>query len=148
MRQVYAWVLNEAGCVLLVQMPDGWNLPGGTPEAGDVGWEVTLGREVLEEADITLRDVVPLGYQEVRLDNAEPFSQLRVAARVDEWWESTPDPDTGLVYPRVWVPLGQAADLLGWGEPGRAQAVAAAKVGCQVYGFTVLAAMAQRAVRA
>jgi ADP-ribose pyrophosphatase YjhB (NUDIX family) len=144
-RQVYAWVLDEAGCVLLIRMPDGWNLPGGTPEAHDSGWEATLRREVLEEADVALRDVVPFGYQEVRSGDAAPFAQVRAAARVGEWREATPDPDTGLIYPRVWVPLGQAPGLLGWGAPGRAQAAAAARVGCEVYGFAVLAAIAQGA---
>ncbi len=137
--------MNEEGCVLLIKMPHGWNLPGGTPESHDIGWEATLRREFLEEADITLRDVVPLGYQEVRSDDAEPYAQLRVAARVDVWREPTPDPDSGLIYPRVWVPLGQAADLLAWGEPGRAQAAAAARVACEAYGFAALAAVAQGA---
>jgi 8-oxo-dGTP diphosphatase len=76
-------------------MPGGRNLPGGTPEVYDDGWDATLRREVLEEADITLRDVVPLGYQEVRSEDSEPFAQLRVAARVHEWREPTPDPDSG-----------------------------------------------------
>ncbi len=145
MRQVYAWVVNEAAHVLLIGMPGGWNLPGGTPEVYDDGWEATLRREVLEEADITLRDVVPLGYQEVRSKDAGPFAQLRVAARVDEWREPTPDPDSGLIYPRVWLPLGQATDLLGWGEPGRAQASAAAQVALDIYGFAAVAAIAQGA---
>ncbi|WP_312006232.1 NUDIX hydrolase [Streptomyces sp. B1866] len=144
-RQVYAWILDEAGRVLLIDMPGGWNLPGGTPEDHDADWQATLRREVLEEADVTLSDVVPLGYQEVRADDAEPFAQLRVAARVAEWREATQDPDSGLVYPRVWVPLDRAAGLLGWGEPGRAQAAAAAQVACEVYGFVAAAAVAQGA---
>jgi 8-oxo-dGTP pyrophosphatase MutT (NUDIX family) len=144
-RQVYAWVVNAAGHALLIKMPGGWNLPGGTPEVCDRGWEATLRREVLEEADVTLRELVPLGYQEVRPARAEPYAQLRVAARLDEWRESTPDPDTGLIYPRVWVPLGRAGGLLGWGEPGQAQAAAAARVASEVYGFTAFAAAAQGA---
>jgi 8-oxo-dGTP diphosphatase len=144
-RQVYAWVVDEKGHVLLVRMPGGWNLPGGTPDVHDAGWEATLRREVMEEADMTLRDVVPLGYQEVRSEGGGPFAQLRVAARVGEWRESTPDPDGGLIYPRVWVRLGRAADLLGWGEPGRAQAAAAAQVACGIYGFAALAVIAHGA---
>lgn len=134
-RQVYAWIVDEGGRVLLVDMPGGWNLPGGTPEECDAGWEATLRREVLEEADVTLRDVVPLGFQEVRTDGGDPFVQLRVVARVEQWREATPDPDNGLVYPRVWVPLDHAAGLLGWGAPGVAQAAAAAQVAADVYGF-------------
>jgi 8-oxo-dGTP pyrophosphatase MutT (NUDIX family) len=144
-RQVYAWIVDEDGRALLIDMPGGWNLPGGTPEEYDAGWEATLHREVLEEADVTVRDVVPLGYQEVRPDGGEPFAQLRVVARVDQWRQATPDPDSGLVYPRVWVPLDQAADLLGWGAPGRAQAAAAAQVAYGVYGFQAARALAQGA---
>lgn len=143
-RQAYAWIVDEGGRVLLLDMPGGWNLPGGTPEEYDAGWEATLRREVLEEADVTVCDVVPLGYQEVRTDGADPHVQLRVVARVDQWREATPDPDNGLVYPRVWVPLGKAGDLLGWGAPGRAQAAAAARVAVGVYGFAS-AALAQGA---
>ena len=145
MRQVYAWIVDEAARVLLIEMPGGWNLPGGTPEEHDADWQATLRREVLEEADVTVRDVVPLGYQEVRPDGAEPFAQLRVVARVDQWRQATPDPDNGLVYPRVWVPLGEAADLLGWGDPGRAQAAAAARVAVEVYGFAAAVPVAQGA---
>ena len=138
MRQVYAWIVDEAGRVLLIGTPGGWNLPGGTPEPDDADWEATLRREVLEEADITLRDVAPLGYQEVRVDGAMPFAQLRVAARVREWREATPDPDNGLVYSRVWVSLDKAVGLLGWGASGMAQAAAAAQVARDVYGFAAV----------
>jgi 8-oxo-dGTP pyrophosphatase MutT (NUDIX family) len=147
MRQVYAWIVDEDAQVLLIKMPGGWNLPGGTPEEHDADWQATLRREVLEEADVTVRDVVPLGYQEVCPDGGEPFVQLRVVARVDQWREATPDPDNGWVYPRVWTPMGEAADLLGWGEPGRAQAAAAARVAFEVYGFAA-AAVAQGASEA
>jgi 8-oxo-dGTP pyrophosphatase MutT (NUDIX family) len=146
-RQVYAWILNDHGCVLLLEMPDGWNLPGGSPEVTDSDWEATLRRESLEEADVTLREIVPLGYQEVRFGDAEPFAQLRAAAQVDDWQDATPDPDNGLVYRRVWVPLDQANDVLGWGESGHVQALAAARIGLNVYGVTnpALTAFASRA---
>jgi 8-oxo-dGTP pyrophosphatase MutT (NUDIX family) len=121
------------------------NLPGGTPEDFDRDWQATLEREVLEEADVTVRDVVPLGYQEVRPGAGGAFAQLRVAARVDHWLPATPDPDNGQVYPRVWVPLGEAADRLGWGAPGRAQAAAAAQVALTLYGFAAAAPVAQGA---
>ena len=142
-RQVYSWILDEDARVLLLEMPGGWNLPGGTPEVCDADWLATLEREVLEEADVTLRDVTPLGYQEVQPEAGEPFAQLRVAARVDRWLPATPDPDNGLVYPRVWVPLGEAAERLGWGEPGRAQAAAAAQVALTLYGVAAAAPVAQ-----
>lgn len=135
-RQVYAWIVNEHGQVLLLEMPGGWNLPGGTPEATDADWLATLRRELLEEASVTVRDIVPLGYQEVRVDDGQPFAQLRVAARIDAWLDAAPDPDTGMLYRREWVSLIDAAELLGWGTPGRAQAASAAAVAIRRYGVS------------
>jgi 8-oxo-dGTP diphosphatase len=144
-REVQAWIVDEAGRALLLEMPGGWDLPGGTPEQHDADWLATLHRELRAGADVTVGDVIPLGYQEVRPSGAEPYARLRAVARVEVWHEQTPDPDHGLVHPRVWVPLDQAAVLLNWGEPGRAQAVAAAQAACDAYGFDAAGLLAQGA---
>ena len=146
-RQVHAWVVDQAGRALLLEMPGGWNLPGGSPEPPDTDWLGTLHRELRAEAAVTVRDVIPLGYQEVHRSGAEPYAQLRAVARVDVWHEQTPDPELGPVRPRVWVPLAQAAVLLNWGEPGRAQAVSSAEVACEAYGFDAAGLLAQGAGR-
>ncbi len=118
-RQVYAWIVDDRGRVLLIEMPGAWNLPGGTPEDTDADWQATVRREALEEADVTLRDLVPLGFQLVSEDQQASIAQLRVVARVDEWLEQTPDPDNGIVYRRAWVPLAAAGQRLRWGRPVR-----------------------------
>ncbi|PLW73249.1 NUDIX domain-containing protein [Streptomyces sp. SCUT-3] len=142
-RQVYAWIVDGQGRVLLLGTGGGrFNLPGGTPEPHDADWRATLHREVWEEADAIVRDLVPLGYQEVQCDGAPPFVQMRVAARPDRLHLPTPDPDGGRVYTRHWVPLGRAAGRLAWGAPGRAQEAAAARVAAEVYGIRAAAAAA------
>ncbi|UGQ15647.1 NUDIX hydrolase [Yinghuangia sp. ASG 101] len=143
---MYAWVLDPWARVLLLDVGGGrMNLPGGTPEPFDADWRATLRREVLEEADVTVRDVVWLGFQEVCSDGEPPYAQIRVAARLDRWWPSSPDPDNGRVYARRWVPLGEAAPMLGWGGPGRAQEAAVARVARDIYGMVVAAGIAQGA---
>ncbi|MFE1781277.1 NUDIX hydrolase, partial [Streptomyces sp. NPDC059506] len=119
-RQVYAWIVDPQGRVLLLDSGGRFNLPGGTPEPCDAGWEATLRREVWEEADVTVRDLVPLGHQEVHGDDGVAFAQMRVAARLERVYPSSPDPDGGQTHARCWVPLGQAAKLLGWGGAGAA----------------------------
>lgn len=144
-RQVYAWIVDPRGRVLLLDSGGRFNLPGGTPEPCDAGWEATLRREVWEEADVTVRDLVPLGHQEVHGDDGVAFAQMRVAARLERVYPSSPDPDGGQTHARCWVPLGQAAKLLGWGDPGRAQEAAAARVAAETYGVPAAAAAAQGA---
>ncbi len=140
---MHAWNLDEHGRVLLPEMPGGWNLPGGTPKDIKCDWHATLNHEVAEKADVTLRAVFPLGYQEVRPEGGQPYAQLRVAARVDRWLPATPDPDNGQVYPRVWAPLSEAAERLGWGKPGHTQAATAAQFTLTYYGFTAATPVAQ-----
>ena len=65
------------GEILLVSAADGqWGLPGGHPESGE-SWNVTLRREVLEEACATVREEVYLGAQRVESVNESPHYQLR-----------------------------------------------------------------------
>ena len=146
-RQVHAWIVDEAGRALLLELPVGWRLPGCALDRRDADWLAALRRELRREADVTVRDVLPLGYQLVHPSDAEPHAQLRVVARMDVWHERTasPEPERGPAHPRVWVPLDQAAALLNWGEPGRAQAVAVAQTACERYGFDAAGLLAQGA---
>ena len=162
-RQVHAWIVDEAGRALLLELPVGWRLPGCALARRDADWLAALRRRLRREADVTVRDVLPLGYQLVHPSDAEPHAQLRVVARMDVWHERTAspgpgpgpelelepgaelEPERGPAHPRVWVPLDQAAALLNWGEPGRAQAVAVAQTACERYGFDAAGLLAQGA---
>src|SRR6266571_1170567 len=66
--QVYGVVFNAEGEILLIQEKGKWKIPGGTPE-GDETAEETLRRELIEEADVTIKELVPVGVQRVEYPN-------------------------------------------------------------------------------
>lgn len=122
--QVYAVVFNSQGEVLLkVGDKKGNNLyflAGGTPESFDKDRVATLKREYIEEMNTTLKDpVYYLGYQLVDEENGKPpYAQIRMTAMIDNVGEKKPDPDTGLVYDRVFAEPEKAIKLLNWGDIG------------------------------
>lgn len=122
--QVYAVVFNRQGEILLkVGDKKGRNLcylAGGTPESFDKDRVATLKREYIEEMNTTLKDpVYYLGYQLVDEENGKlPYAQIRMTAMIDTVGEKKPDPDTGLIYGRIFAEPEKAIKLLNWGEIG------------------------------
>ena len=136
--QVYGWLLDDTGRCLVQIHDDGHaNLPGGSPEPGDVDWVDTLRREAMEENQVVVGDAVFLGYEEVRRSGREPYAQVRMAGLITEFQERRPDPDGGQIYRRYLTPLPDAARVLGWGRPGDAQASAAAEVAAELWQMPV-----------
>ncbi|HUY49626.1 MAG TPA: NUDIX hydrolase [Streptosporangiaceae bacterium] len=125
-RQVYAFCFDQSGRVLLREDDGHYGLPGGKPEPGEDAREV-LERESLEESQVTLGDVLYLGYQEVTEDDQAPFAQLRYAAAITSFLPRQPDPDTGRTYRRLITPISKAPALLDWGVDGLLQAADAAR---------------------
>ncbi|MFF4339378.1 NUDIX hydrolase [Kitasatospora sp. NPDC001540] len=123
-RQVYGFCFDDSGRVLLREDSGRYGLPGGKPEAGEDASAV-LERECLEESQITLGDLLYLGYQEVTDDGQEPFAQLRYVARIADFLPRHADPDTGRTYGRLITPINKAPALLDWGIDGLLQAAAA-----------------------
>ncbi|GAA1120210.1 NUDIX hydrolase [Nocardiopsis metallicus] len=128
--QVYGYVFDAQGRVVILQDAGMWNAPGGTPEPEiDQDPVATLVREVWEEVQVRFEDTVYLGYQSVGEDGGPPQrAQLRMAARLVEVGERAPDPDNGRVHVRHRCSLPEAERLLGWGAPAREQFKSAAKV--------------------
>lgn len=128
--QVYGYVFDARGRVVIFQDERVWNLPGGSPET----WEgedrvATLVREVWEEVQVRFEDPVYLGYQSVGESGGPPQrAQLRMAARLTEAGERAPDPDNGRLYVRHRCSLPEAEHLLNWGAPAQEQFKRAAKV--------------------
>src|SRR3972149_3465448 len=62
--QVYGFIFNKKGEMLIVKCgpKKAWCLPGGTPEKEDKRWKETLIREVEEEADVEIDNIIPAGY--------------------------------------------------------------------------------------
>lgn len=117
-RQVYGFVFNPDGQILLLEDMGIFNLPGGKPENGESMSE-TLIREAAEEIQIKISFPGYLGYQ--LITTGEEFAQVRLFALIDQILQSKPDPSTGRKYLRLWVPPKQSNALLNWGASGDLQ---------------------------
>ena len=117
-RQVYAYIFDSKGRILIFRDGEEYNLPGGTPESGETMIE-TLVREVAEEVQVTIKSPSYLGYQLVTADTQ--FAQVRFAATLDKELKSAVDPCTGRMYERLWVHPNEANEFLGWGISGDEQ---------------------------
>jgi len=80
--QVSGYIFNDKKEMLIVKNKN-WTIPGGHPEEGESYIE-TLKREVLEESNVSIRNVTYLGQVKVtNMDNGEVKYQLRYTAETD-----------------------------------------------------------------
>ena len=117
-RQVYGFIFNAKGEILLMEDKGEYNLPGGRPENGE-NYAETLIREAGEEVQVRIKSIEYLGYQ--LITDAEKFAQVRMVCRIDEILPSKTDPSTGKTYSRFWVSPEHANELLEWSESGDGQ---------------------------
>lgn len=82
--QVYGWLVDDAGRVLVQDTGDRFNLPGGSPEPIDVDLAATVVREAMEESQVTVTDVVYLGYEQVQRAG-RPQALVRTVGRIGEF---------------------------------------------------------------
>ncbi|NJQ01084.1 NUDIX domain-containing protein [Streptomyces zingiberis] len=137
-RQVYGFLFDAEGRVL-VQDDEGYhNLPGGKPEFGE-DFQATLFRESVEESQVEIGNAVYLGYVRVEEPNLEPYVQVRMTARITRFLERAPDVSTGRLLRRLMTSVDHASDLLAWGDIGVAQTRAAAAVAPAELGITLAA---------
>ena len=125
--QVYCLCFNHEGNILVVRKQantneiKSWNLPGGTPEVGEIP-EDTLKRELIEEADVTLSKFGMLGAFEVfapensNNNGSEHFYQLRYAGSIKDINPQTPDPDDGKTFERLFIKPNEFTSYIKWGE--------------------------------
>ena len=123
-RQVYGFIFDGNGRVLVQEDQGHYNLPGGKPEKGETLIE-TLAREAAEESQVRFNSAIYLGYQHVQ--GEEEFAQVRYAAILDHVESAAPDSATGRQYQRLWVPPIEVNELLGWVESGKQQIESAVK---------------------
>ena len=121
-RQVYGFIFDADGRILLLEDQGKYNLPGGKPEKGESLAE-TLCREVFEEVQITISSPRYLGYQFISV--GEKFAQVRLVAEIDQVQKAAPDSSTGRQYKRLLVPPIQVSELLKWGKSGDQQIASA-----------------------
>ena len=111
----------------------GWKIPGGTPEKGETDIE-TMKRELVEEADVVVSKVLPLGAQRVDFpnnpnkDEGDLYYQLRYVCLVDELLPQTIDPVKGIINPRMFVPAEKVTEYVKWGDVGAAMFADAIKL--------------------
>jgi len=125
--QVYGICFNKKDEILIIREPGcgGWSIPGGTPEGGETYLEA-LQRELLEEADVTVKKIWPLGVQKVTFPNnpnkkqGEVFYQYRCVCEIGEVLPQTMAPDKGFVFERKFVPADEITKWVKWGKVGEA----------------------------
>lgn len=130
--QVYGVCFNEQGEILVIDEKGNgtWKPIGGTPEAGETP-EQTLARELLEEADVELAEMLPIGVQRIeefyggRDQPTSVYYQWRFAGKIAKLHPQTPDPATGKTYQRKFVPVSEINEVVPWGSTGRAMFKAA-----------------------
>jgi 8-oxo-dGTP diphosphatase len=116
-KQVSAFVFDDAGRVCIIHLGNKgyWTIPGGGSEENET-YEETLKREAMEEADIVIGDLIPIGYlKNAPRKNPENIShQLRYAAKVKEIKPQTEDPANGVIPTRKFVNKEEFLDYLKW----------------------------------
>jgi 8-oxo-dGTP diphosphatase len=121
-EQVYGIVFNNIGKILIARCGNNsWNLPGGHPEKGE-SYEETLKRELLEEADVEIENIIPLGVQKAISGNdiKKAVYQARFVASIKRILPQTPDPANGNIWQRIFVPADKVNSYIKWGEVGKA----------------------------
>jgi ADP-ribose pyrophosphatase YjhB (NUDIX family) len=98
--QVYGIIFNNKGEIFVCrESKEGvWIIPGDYPEKGE-STEETLKRELLEELDVEVDDIKPLGVQKVTFpDDKDPdkaIYQIRCIAKLKKLNLQIPDPSNG-----------------------------------------------------
>lgn len=131
--QVYGVCFNDDGDILVIDEKGNgsWKPIGGTPEVGESP-EQTLIRELMEEADVELVEMLPVGVQKVEEFYPDPehpkvYFQWRFAGKIAKLHPQTPDPDTGRIYLRKFVGADEINGVVKWGDTGNALFTAAIK---------------------
>ena len=124
--QSYAFVFNKESKILIIRCKNNdWCLPGGTPENYDKDWKATLIREVDEEANVDIKNIIPIGYLKSIAKDKDPKKKegyaLRAIALLDKIKERKPDPATGEINDVKFVSADEFLDYCKLGANGKAQ---------------------------
>ncbi len=89
----------------------------------------------MEESQVTVTDVVYLGYKQVQRAGRTQ-ALVRTVGRIGEFHPRHPDPDGGRLFRRLMTSLAEAPGLLGWGSSGVAQAQTATQIAAGRWGVS------------
>jgi ADP-ribose pyrophosphatase YjhB (NUDIX family) len=129
--QIYSICFDEKGDILIINVNNKWQLPGGKPEEGE-SFEETLSRESEEEADVEIENIRPLGYQKVTEEDNSVIYQLRFVSNVKKIKKQTEDPAEGKINQRKFIKPEDFLDYCNWGTPGK-QMIKAATENHNIY---------------
>lgn len=122
--QCYGICFDENDKILVAREPEKpWSLPGGRPENNETPVE-TLRRELREEVNIEVKNIRLLGVQRVEYPNnpnsseGECYYQARFVCEFKKMLTTLPDPATGKVFEKKFVPSSQITEYVQWGELG------------------------------
>jgi len=118
-RQVYGICFDDNGMILVINTTGNWCLPGGTPEKGE-SFEETLRREVDEEGDVDIDNLIPIGYNKIEVHKdgmkKEIFYQLRYVCSIIKLKKQTIDPAKGEIPERKFIGLNEFFSYCPWGR--------------------------------
>ena len=125
--QVYAVIFNDKNEILICRKDKNsdWHLPGGSVE-NDEHLKEALIREVIEEADIEISNIINLGVQKVEFPKnpnkheGSIFYQARLVAKVKNILPQTIDPDDGIIWERRFVKASDVKKFVKWKKTGNA----------------------------
>lgn len=122
--QVHGFIFDDEGKICLVDCRgDGiYTTPGGGPEDIDKSFEETLKREIREEVDLEVKELIPLGYiKAICSDKEKVIFSLRYVGKVKEINKQTIDPAHERIPERVFISPEEFEKYTGWGENGQLQ---------------------------
>jgi len=116
--QVYGIIFDDEGKILIGRDSKGgsWIIPGGHPEKGE-SVEETLKREVLEEVDVEINNIKPLGVQKATFPDDPDKSKVVYQVRCTP---QTPDPANDSTWERKFVSSEKINKYVKWGSTGAA----------------------------
>lgn len=121
--QVYGIIFNKKKEILVCREDENsrWLIPGGHPEEGET-FEETLNREALEEADVEVEDIQPLGVFKVEFsdDPKKIIYQSRFVSKLKKLNPQTEDPSSKKTWERKFVSAEKISEYVKWGEAGDA----------------------------
>lgn len=119
---VAGFIFDEKGrfCIVKTKSKKAWTLPGGGPEKEDNNFEDTLIREVIEEADLEIKNIKRLGYLKGKLKKEKDWTnyQLRYVAEVKKINSQTMDPAENAITERKFIATKDFNKYCGWGKNG------------------------------
>jgi 8-oxo-dGTP diphosphatase len=137
--QVYGWLFDVHGRVLVQQSSTGFHLPGGCPRPGDRDPHATLVRQAEEESQADVKASAILGYEENEGSGGRPVALVWMVGRLGGLLSDRWAPGRARVSARRLTDLPTAMRLLGWDEVRRSQGRAAGQAAMRLWGLPILA---------